>query len=115
MRVKRPFPGRLLGECCNLARELANSRNSLTPREFARGRARSPPEAVSVEVLDERQIGAQDGTLLGVARRQRAAAPDGISSDPPSAPAYPVLGLVGKGITFDTGGISIGPRTAWSA
>jgi leucyl aminopeptidase len=29
--------------------------------------------------------------------------------DPPGAPAYPVLGLVGKGVTFDTGGISIKP------
>src|SRR6185436_16487002 len=27
--------------------------------------------------------------------------------DPPGAPATPVLGLVGKGITFDTGGISL--------
>jgi leucyl aminopeptidase len=29
--------------------------------------------------------------------------------DPPGAPATPVLRLVGKGITFDTGGISIKP------
>src|SRR5919108_582339 len=29
--------------------------------------------------------------------------------EPPGAPAAPVLGLVGKGITFDTGGISIKP------
>jgi leucyl aminopeptidase len=32
-----------------------------------------------------------------------------IRHDPPGAPASPVLGLVGKGITFDTGGISIKP------
>jgi leucyl aminopeptidase len=29
--------------------------------------------------------------------------------EPKNAPAGPVLGLVGKGITFDTGGISIKP------
>ena len=29
--------------------------------------------------------------------------------EPPGAPGSPVLGLVGKGITFDTGGISIKP------
>jgi leucyl aminopeptidase len=29
--------------------------------------------------------------------------------EPPNAPATPVLGLVGKGVTFDTGGISIKP------
>src|SRR2546422_9887507 len=50
------------------------------------------------------------GLLLGVARG---------SSEPPrliviryepaGAPEKPVLGLVGKGITFDTGGISIKP------
>jgi leucyl aminopeptidase len=34
--------------------------------------------------------------------------------DPPGAPPAPVLGLVGKGITFDTGGISIKPAEAWS-
>jgi len=33
--------------------------------------------------------------------------------EPAGAPAKPVLGLVGKGITFDTGGISIKPPTAW--
>jgi leucyl aminopeptidase len=32
-----------------------------------------------------------------------------IRHDPPGAPATPVIGLVGKGITFDTGGISIKP------
>jgi leucyl aminopeptidase len=29
--------------------------------------------------------------------------------EPPNAPAWPVLGFVGKGITFDSGGISIKP------
>jgi leucyl aminopeptidase len=32
-----------------------------------------------------------------------------IRYDPPGAPESPVLGFVGKGITFDTGGISIKP------
>ena len=50
------------------------------------------------------------GLLLGVARG--SAEPPRvivIRHDPPGAPAAPVLGLVGKGITFDTGGISIKP------
>ena len=66
---------------------------------------------VTVDVLDETQIARLDmGLLLGVARG---------SAEPPrlivaaararrrARPA--VLGLVGKGITFDTGGISIKP------
>jgi leucyl aminopeptidase len=50
------------------------------------------------------------GLLLGVARGSDE--PPRVMvfrHDPPGAPATPVLGLVGKGITFDTGGISIKP------
>ena len=50
------------------------------------------------------------GLLLGVARG--SAEPPRLivfRHDPPGAPETPVLGLVGKGITFDTGGISIKP------
>ena len=50
------------------------------------------------------------GLLLGVARG--SGEPPRLMvfrHDPPGAPATPVLGLVGKGITFDTGGISIKP------
>ena len=50
------------------------------------------------------------GLLLGVGRGSveppRLVA---IRYDPADAPESPVLGLVGKGITFDTGGISIKP------
>ena len=50
------------------------------------------------------------GLLLGVARG--SAEPPRVivmRHRPAGAPAAPVLGLVGKGITFDTGGISIKP------
>jgi leucyl aminopeptidase len=50
------------------------------------------------------------GLLLGVARG--SAEPPRLivlRHEPAGAPAAPVLGLVGKGITFDTGGISIKP------
>ena len=50
------------------------------------------------------------GMLLGVGRG--SAEPPrlvAIRYEPADAPASPVLGLVGKGITFDTGGISIKP------
>ena len=105
--------GRILGECCNLARELANEPgNTLTPREFARRAATLASEAgVAVEILDEAQIQKLGmGLLLGVARG--SAEPPRLMVfryDPPGAPPTPVLGLVGKGITFDTGGISIKP------
>ena len=105
--------GRVLGESCNLARELCNEpANVLTPSVFAeRGAVIGREAGLHVEVLDEEEIARlQMGLLLGVARG---------SAEPPrvlvlrhSAPGAgpgPVLGLVGKGITFDTGGISIKP------
>jgi leucyl aminopeptidase len=105
--------GRLLGECSNLARELANEPgNRLTPREFAaRASAIAGSGSVGVEILDERQIEALGmGLLLGVARG--SSEPPRLMvfrHEPPGASRGPVLGLVGKGVTFDTGGISIKP------
>ena len=105
--------GRILGECSNLARELANEPgNVLPPREFARrATALASEVGVKTEILDETQIEKLGmGLLLGVGRG--SAEPPRLMVfryDPPGAPATPVLGLVGKGITFDTGGISIKP------
>jgi leucyl aminopeptidase len=105
--------GRILGESCNLARQLCNEpSNVLTPARFAdRGAAIAREAGLNVEILDEKAIDKlKMGLLLGVARG---------SAEPPrmlimryapqGAPDAPVLGLVGKGITFDTGGISIKP------
>jgi leucyl aminopeptidase len=105
--------GRILGECSNLARELSNEPgNTLTPREFARRAAALAAEAgVEVEVLDEQRIAELGmGLLLGVARG--SSEPPRLMVfryNPPGVSTGPVLGLVGKGITFDTGGISIKP------
>jgi leucyl aminopeptidase len=66
---------------------------------------------LTVEIVEPAQIEAFNmGLMLGVARG--SAEPPRIAVlryDPPGAPDGPVLGLVGKGITFDTGGISIKP------
>jgi leucyl aminopeptidase len=105
--------GRVLGECTYLARELANEpSNTLTPRVFAERAAGMAREAgLAVDVLDEKRIAElKMGLLLGVA--QGSAEPPRLvvlRHEPKSAAAQPVLGLIGKGITFDTGGISIKP------
>lgn len=105
--------GRTLGESSNIARALANEpSNTLTPREFAdRAAAIARAVGVGVEILDEHRIAELGmGLLLGVARGSdeppRLVV---LRHDPPGAPERPVLGLIGKGITFDTGGISIKP------
>jgi leucyl aminopeptidase len=105
--------GRVLGEYTNLARELANEpANTLTPRVFAERAAGMAREAgLAVDVLDEKRIAElKMGLLLGVA--QGSAEPPRLvvlRHEPKSAAVQPVLGLIGKGITFDTGGISIKP------
>ena len=104
---------RVLAECSNLARDLANEPgNVLTPREFAsRAAAVAYGGGVSVDVMDEQKMADLGmGMLLGVARG--SAEPPRLVTfrhDPAGAPPGPVLGLVGKGITFDTGGISLKP------
>ena len=108
--VKR---GIVLGESSNIARELANEpSNLLTPRVFAeRAAAIAKDAGIGVEILDEKAIEHLGmGLLLGVARA--SAEPPRVivlRHEPKRAPKSPVLGLVGKGITFDTGGISIKP------
>jgi len=106
--------GRTIGEAANLTRDIAvEPPNVLTPMALA-DRARKMAEAAGlpIEVLDQdrmRQLGM--GALLGVA--QGSAEPPALiviryvpekSSDPATH-----LGFVGKGVTFDTGGISIKP------
>ena len=105
--------GRVLAECTNVSRALSNEPgNVLTPREFADRAAKLARKAeLKVEILDEKKIAdLKMGMLMGVARG---------SSEPPriivlryepkKVAHKAVLGLVGKGITFDTGGISIKP------
>jgi leucyl aminopeptidase len=105
--------GRFLGESSNLARDLCNEpANVLTPSVFAdRGAAICREAGLSVEILDEDEIARlQMGLLLGVSKG--SVEPPRVlvmKHEPAGAPASPVLGLIGKGITFDTGGISIKP------
>lgn len=104
--------GRVLGECTNLARAMVNEPGNLfTPRSFAERAAAVAGSGVKVEILDEHQMAALGmGLLLGVA--QGSHEPPRLMvfrHEPPGAPAAPVLGLVGKGVTFDSGGISIKP------
>ena len=105
--------GRILGESTNIARELANEpSNVLTPREFAeRAATMARAAGLTADVLDEKRIAElRMGLLLGVARgSEEPPRLVVLKHEPKSAPKAPVLGLVGKGITFDTGGISIKP------
>ena len=105
--------GHVLASCSNLARALANEpANVMTPRVFSDVAGQVGADSgLRVDVLDEeRMMGLNMGLLLGVARG--SAEPPRLvvlRYDPPAVSTRSVLGLVGKGITFDSGGISIKP------
>lgn len=105
--------GYILAACSNLARALANEpANLMTPRLFADVAGQVGSESgLKVDVLDEERLtGLNMGLLLGVARG--SAEPPRmvvLRYEPARTSARSVLGLVGKGVTFDTGGISIKP------
>jgi leucyl aminopeptidase len=105
--------GRIVGEAANFARALANEPgNVLTPGEFAARLASAGVEAgLAVDVLDEPRMRDLGMRLLLAAAHGSAEAPRLVvlRHDPPGAPASPVLALIGKGVTFDSGGISIKP------
>jgi leucyl aminopeptidase len=106
--------GRIIADAQNFARDLVNEpSNKLTPRILAEKALAMAKEAgLEVEILDENKIAdLKMGALLSVAQG---------SVEPPRMivitytpanpkPGAPVIGLVGKAVTFDTGGISIKP------
>ena len=106
--------GRIIGEAQNFTRDLVNEpSNKLTPRVLAeKAQAMAKEAGLAVEVLDEKKIADMKmGALLSVA--QGSVEPPRmivITYTPANAkPGAPVIGLVGKAVTFDTGGISIKP------
>jgi leucyl aminopeptidase len=105
--------GRIVGESQNFTRELVNEPgNHMTPTILAE-RARKMAqevglkfEAYGADKLKELKMGAFWGVAQG---SDEPPALIIMRYEPADAPATPVLGLVGKGVTFDTGGISIKP------
>jgi leucyl aminopeptidase len=106
--------GRIIADAQNFTRDLVNEpSNKLTPRILAeKAEAMAKSTGLSVDILDEKRIAElKMGALLSVAQG---------SVEPPRMmvitytpanpkPGAPVIGLVGKAVTFDTGGISIKP------
>jgi leucyl aminopeptidase len=104
---------RIIGESQNFTRELVNEPgNHMTPTILAE-RARKMAQEVGLKVevygadkLKELKMGAFWGVAQG---SDEPPALIVLRYEPADAPSTPVLGLVGKGVTFDTGGISIKP------
>jgi leucyl aminopeptidase len=103
---------RACAEAQNRARDLQSLPSNVATPSFLAARAEEIAAgsggAVSVDVLDREQIAAKEmGGLVAVSQ--------GSAEEPRlivlrySGGEGPTLGLVGKGVTFDTGGISIKP------
>lgn len=103
----------VIAESQNFTRELANEpANRMTPLILAeRARQMAAADGLECEVLDQaRMTELGMGALLGVA--QGSAEPPAliiVRYRPSGAESKTHLALVGKGVTFDTGGISIKP------
>ena len=105
--------GRIIGESQNFTRDLVNEpSNRMTPTILAdRAKAMCEETGLECEIygpdkIKELKMGAFWSVSQGSDEEPRLIV---MRYDPPRAPKKRVLGLVGKGITFDTGGISIKP------
>jgi leucyl aminopeptidase len=104
----------VVAEAANACRDLQNApSNEMTPSHLA-ARAREL-EGVEVDVWGRDQIEAAGMGAFAAVARGTDEEPQLITIryDPPDV-AGPVLGFVGKGVTFDTGGISIKPAMKMS-
>jgi leucyl aminopeptidase len=106
--------GAIVGHAVNLARDLANTPPAEKPPRVLADRARAiaAEAGCEVEVWDEARLRQERcGGVLGVAAG---------TAEPPAlvqlryrrGGAGPTLALVGKGVTFDSGGLSLKPTAA---
>jgi leucyl aminopeptidase len=107
--------GRIIGESVNFTRDLANEPGGyLTPTILA-GRAQEVAKqfGLSIDVLDQKRMEKLGmGSLLSVSRGSDEPPKLIVMKYEPRKPARKqngLLALVGKGITFDSGGISLKP------
>jgi leucyl aminopeptidase len=104
--------GRIIAGASNFAREVINEpSNIMTPTELAHKAEEVAREfGLEIDVLDELQMKELGmGALLGVAQGSAEPAKMVVMRYTPKIKSEETIAIVGKGITFDTGGISIKP------
>ncbi len=104
--------GRIIAEAANFGREVINEpSNIMTPTELARQAEEvAKSYGLELDVLEESQMKELGmGSLLGVAQGSAEPAKLIVLSYTPKTKSDETVAIVGKGITFDTGGISIKP------
>ena len=104
--------GRIISEATNLARDMVNEpANYMTPTDMAETAAKLAREqGLEITILDLEQMKKLGmGGMLGVSRGSRQPPKFMILNYKGGTAKEPDIALVGKGITFDSGGISIKP------
>jgi leucyl aminopeptidase len=105
--------GRAMAEAACFTRDLCNTPSlDLTPRAVAEKAKElaSPKNGITATILDEKKISEHKmGCFLGVAKGSDEPPRFVVLEYKPDGPAKGTICLVGKGITFDTGGISLKP------
>jgi leucyl aminopeptidase len=102
--------GRILGEATNLTRALVNApSDEIYPETFAaRASEVAQANALECEIWDEKRLTAERcGSLLAVAKGSNRPARLVILRHNGGAKGAPTLAIVGKGVTFDSGGLSL--------
>lgn len=104
--------GQVVGQATNFVRDLTNHpANAMTPKHLARDAKELAGDNLTVEVFGRSELQKMKmGALLSVAKGS-VEEPQLIVAQyqPKLAKKAPLVALVGKGITFDSGGISIKP------
>ena len=107
--------GAIVGESINFTRDLANEPGAyMTPTDMAeRAREIANEFGLSIDILDEARMEQEGmGSLLSVSRGSDEPAKLIILKYTPTTPPADnkeLLAFVGKGVTFDSGGISLKP------
>ena len=104
--------GIVLAEATNLARDMANEpANYMTPTDMAEvARKVAQDYGLECQVMEQEEMEQLSmGALLGVAQGSRQPPKFIILSYKGDKRSKSALGFIGKGITFDSGGISIKP------
>lgn len=109
--------GVILGESCWLVKDLVNrSADDIFPESFAsEARSLASEHRIEISVLDEEQLRQERmGAMLAVARGS-CKAPRLVKMTYRGRPGADIIGICGKGVTFDSGGYSLKPSDSMVA
>ena len=104
--------GRALGESMNLTRRLVNGpANEIYPESFAeQAKSVANDQGVEIEIWDENKLAEENcGAFIAVGQGSERPPRLVVMKYNGGSADLPLIALVGKGVTFDSGGLSLKP------